>query len=183
MRKSSRASVWPWILRGLLSAGVLIACAPAIPPTPFRPPSPRPTLAAPTTATSTPPAVVQDQTATAVATPTIACFDNLTFVDDITFPDGTIVLPDSRIDKQWQVTNSGTCDWDERYHLRHIGGSLLGAQPEQALFPARAGTDSILSITFSVPAGAGTYQSQWQAFGPEGMPFGDYVYLEVITTE
>ena len=44
------------------------------------------------------------------ATPT--CSDWLTFVEDLTIPDGTSVIPGSVLDKRWQVENSGTCNWD-----------------------------------------------------------------------
>jgi hypothetical protein len=172
-----------WLVTVWLCSWLLAACTPAAAPTLFRPPSPRPGPAAPIpTGTPEPPATGQNPTA-AVATSTPPCLDGLTFVQDLTFPDGTLVSPGDRIDKQWQVTNSGTCDWDARYRLRFTGGNLLDASAEQALYPIRAGASGVLSIAFSAPAESGTYQSQWQAFDPGGIPFGDSIYLDVMIGE
>lgn len=100
----------------------------------------------------------------------------------MTVEDGTVVAPGARIDKQWLVTNSGTCSWDSRYRLKLIGGDALGAQTEQALYPARAGTQLTLQIIFTAPLEAGTYSSAWQAYGPAGDAFGDFVSINIIVS-
>lgn len=113
-------------------------------------------------------------------TGTLTCQNNLTFINDITIPDGTTVIPGSVIDKRWEVANSGSCNWDARYRLRLIAGSLLGAPaPEQALFPARSGTHAIIRVVFHAPLDPGRYRSAWQAFDPEDLPFGDPVFIEI----
>jgi hypothetical protein len=84
------------------------------------------------------------------------------------------------VDKQWLVTNSGTCNWDSKYRLKWVGGDPLGAAAEQALYPARAGTEVTLRILFTAPAEPGTYGSTWQAFDPDGIAFGDPVYVEIV---
>ncbi len=112
------------------------------------------------------------------ATPT-PCNNDLRFVQDLTIPDGTSVTPGMPIEKQWLVTNSGTCDWGAGYLLKLTSGDAMGAPSEQALFPARAGTQVTLSVAFTAPQTAGTYQSAWQAFAPDGTTFGEAVYLEI----
>lgn len=67
-------------------------------------------------------------------------------MDDITIPDDTVVFFGATIDKQWLVTNSGTCSWDFTYRLKWIGGETFGALEEQSLFPARSGTQATLRI-------------------------------------
>jgi len=99
---------------------------------------------------------------------------------DVTIPDGTAISPGSSIDKQWLVNNSGTCNWDSGYRLKWIGGDPLGAAAEQALYPARAGTEATLKIAFTAPAEPGSYQSAWQAHGPDGVAFGDPVFIEIV---
>jgi len=106
--------------------------------------------------------------------------NKLTFVADVTIPDGTTVMAGQSIDKQWLVSNSGTCNWDARYRLKWIGGDALGAPTEQALFPARAGTQITLGIIFKAPTGSGSYLSVWQAFAPDGSAFKDTIDLQVI---
>jgi hypothetical protein len=156
------------------------ACSPQNTPTPFRPPTqPPPTQFLPTT-TPVPALYTPVPTVTVTATVVEACANNLEFLQDITIPDDTIVSFGSTIDKQWLVKNNGTCNWDATYHLIWIGGDPLSATQEQMLFPAKAGTQATLQILFTAPAAAGTYESSWQAYGPDGSAFGDPIYMKVI---
>jgi hypothetical protein len=112
-------------------------------------------------------------------TPAGPCTDDLHFIKDLTVPDGTQVQPGEAIDKQWLVENSGTCNWDSDYRLKLVDGDPLGVPSEQALYPARAGAQVTLRILFTAPQGAGRHTSTWQAFDPQGRPFGDTFYLDV----
>lgn len=113
------------------------------------------------------------------ASPERACKDSLTFVKDQTIPDGTVIAPESTLDKRWQVENSGDCNWGPAYRVRLIAGPELGAQKEQALYPARGGTQAVIRILFKAPAEAGTYRSAWQAINAQGEPFGDPFFIEI----
>ncbi len=110
------------------------------------------------------------------------CTDSLSFLKDLTIPDGSQVPPGSTIDKRWLVLNSGTCNWDSSYRLKFISGDLIGAAREQGLYPARAGAQVPLRILFTAPDQAGTYNSSWQAAAPDGTPFGDAVFIEIVVT-
>lgn len=164
---------------------LVVSCAPASTSTPFRPPTKSlPTEILPTTTplpqlfTSTPETPTSSIPFTPTATP--PCTNNLTFIADATIPDGTTISSGSSFDKQWLVNNSGTCNWDSSYRLKWIGGDPLGAETELALYPARAGTETTLRIVFTAPTELGTYQSAWQAYGPDGVAFGDPVFVEVV---
>ena len=114
------------------------------------------------------------------ATP--ACQDGLRYLADVTVPDGTIVAPGESIDKQWQVENSGSCNWNEDYRLRRISGPSLDAPDEQALYPARSGTQAVIGLLLVAPNEPGTYRSAWQAYTPQGTPFGDPIYVEILVS-
>jgi hypothetical protein len=114
------------------------------------------------------------------STPTILCTDNLTFIDDITIPDNSIVGPGSVLDKQWLVQNNGDCNWDARYRLRLVSGNALGASPEQALYPARPGAQANIRILFTAPQESGDYVSEWQAFDANGIPFGESFFIKIV---
>ena len=114
-----------------------------------------------------------------VDTPTPVCIDGLTFLSDTTIVDNSIVNPGSMLDKQWLVQNSGSCNWDSHYRLRLVDGDALGASPEQALYPARAGMQATLRIIFTAPMDAGSYTSEWQAFDAYGIPFGDSFFIKI----
>ncbi len=175
---------------------VLTSCAPLADSTPFIPPTrveTAPTqavnvaIASPTalevalpTATATPrPSPTPEEP---TATPTPPCVPSLRYLDDLNYPDGTLVAPGQSIQKQWQVENNGSCDWEEGYRLKLVGGFPLGVFGEVSLYPARAGTQAILQINFTAPLEAGLYRTAWQAFDPQGNPFGDVVYMEIVVT-
>ena len=145
-----------------------------MPPTAASAQTRTPSAAPSATATSPAPAVEIQ------ATPTPQCTDNLRFVTDLTVPDGTPVLPGSLVDKQWQVENNGTCNWDSRYRLKFIAGDDLGAPLVQALYPARSGTQPAIRLTFSAPSEPGAYRSAWQAYSPQDVPFGDPIFVEIV---
>lgn len=165
---------------------LVVACAPQPAPTPFRPPtSIPPTSSLPTT---TPvPSFFTPATPTLTATPTQPptpepCTNGLTFLDDLTVPDGTNFFGGVVIDKQWLVQNSGTCNWDASYKLKWVGGSPLGATELQPLFPARAGTQAALRIRFTAPVEPGAHESSWQAVDPDGNVFGELIFMKIVVT-
>jgi hypothetical protein len=164
---------------------LLGACAPAATPTLYRPPgagnSATPVIYTSVVTTPIPPATWTSIPET--PTPIPPCTNELKWLVDLTYPDDTIVLPGQAMEKQWQVQNSGTCDWDARYRLRNINGELLGAAAEIPLYPARAGATVTLTIMFIAPNEAGTYRSEWQAVSPDGNLFGDTVYIKIVVGE
>ena len=126
--------------------------------------------------------ILFDETPTADSrpSPTPQCTNNLRFIDDLTIPDGTQFSPGTTMDKRWQIENTGSCNWDERYRMKLIAGTDLGASSEQALFPARSSTQARLRILFFAPTEPGIYRSAWQAFSPQGTPFGDPFFIEIV---
>jgi len=163
------------------------ACSPAPTATPFIPPTNQAPLIEPAfiiTPTQTTEAQILE-----IPLPTILptidqsnCVNNLTFIEDITVPDNSFASFGTFIDKQWLIENSGTCNWNAGYRLRHTGGALLGATEEVALFPARSGTQITIQIIFTAPFEEGVYESAWQAFDPNGFPFGDPIYMRILAT-
>lgn len=115
-------------------------------------------------------------------TPSPECTLGLTFLNDVTIPDGTLVNPKEKLDKRWLVKNSGTCNWDALYGLQLIAGSEMGAPPEHALFPARSVTQVEIHIMFTAPEEPGTHRSAWQARDPQGNLFGDPIFIEIVVT-
>jgi hypothetical protein len=122
-------------------------------------------------------------TALAVPSSNSSCTDLLSFLKDVTVPDGTIVQPGASIDKQWEIQNTGTCNWGEGYTIQLIGGAELGAEKIQSLYPARSNSIITIRIEFKAPGETGNYRTAWQAFNPGGNPFGDPFYMEIIVAE
>ena len=137
---------------------------------PFTPPTLAPTPMPSSTPTPPP------ESATLAA----ACTDVLTYISDVTIPDGMIVTAGSTLDKRWQVKNSGSCNWDAKYHIRWIGGSKIGGETEQELAPARADSAVEIRMVLQAPTEAGKYRSAWQAVNPQNKLFGDPFYIEFV---
>lgn len=171
------------ILSALLYAS---ACSPPSTPPPFIPPTSQAPLIEPTLI------FIPTQTAVEVRIiplptllPTVDgsnCVNNLTFIEDLTIPDNSFIPFGAVIDKQWLVENSGTCNWTSDYRLRYIGGATLGAPEEIALFPARSGARATIQIVFTAPFTEGVYESAWQAFDPNGVAFGDPIYMRILVS-
>lgn len=145
--------------------------------TPFKPPSAR----------GSTPVVVFAATATPLldanrlqSTARPKCTDGLSFISDLTIPDGTVVQPEERLDKRWRVENSGDCNWMSDYRLKLVSGPAMGVPDQQALYPARSGTQADLRLVFQAPEEAGLYRSAWQAYNPQGEAFGDPFFIEVV---
>ena len=111
--------------------------------------------------------------------PTPQCTQELQFIEDVTVPDGSAFPPAASIEKTWRVLNAGSCDWGPGYRLIFSGGELLGAEPEQALFPARSGSEAEISIQFEAPQQPGRYTSAWVAINPLGEEFGDVIFMDI----
>jgi hypothetical protein len=149
--------------------------------TPYRPPTIAVQITRPAPATPISAAPTQYvETPVSISTPT--CINNLEYLEDLSLPDGTVVKPGERLDKRWLVENSGTCNWDEYYRLKFMSGTDLSAPLEQALYPARSGSKATIRILFSAPTEPGSYQSAWQAYDPQGQPFGDQIFIKVVVS-
>ncbi|HOU00503.1 MAG TPA: NBR1-Ig-like domain-containing protein, partial [Anaerolineaceae bacterium] len=81
---------------------------------PATPTQPAPT-AVPATPTRIPP----------TATP-IPCYQ-VTFVQDITIPDGTKIVAGNSFTKTWRIRNSGSCTWDTRFDIAFVDGTQMSS--------------------------------------------------------
>ena len=167
-----------WKLISVSICFFLLTALPACAPAPAASPAPLPS------STFLPPASIQTNTSLPILpTSTPNCIDGLSFVEDTTIPDNTVVTPGASLDKQWLVQNSGSCNWDNRYRLRLVSGEAMGAAADQSLYPARAGSQATLRIIFTAPSEPGEHVSEWQAFDYNGIPFGDSFFIKIIVQQ
>jgi hypothetical protein len=179
--KQSRAGiVKPPYLSLLIIAFLITACDSQTTPTLYIPPTQNITQVF---ATQVQPASKLDPvtpTAPPQPSPSPDCTPGLLFLEDLSIPDGSSVNPGDLLDKRWLVENIGSCNWDNKFSLRLIAGPELGAPPENALFPARSGTQVEIRILFTAPQEPATYRSAWQAHDPQGKIFGDPIFIEIV---
>jgi hypothetical protein len=147
-----------------------------------------PTATPTATNTSTPAATFAAQTAQpgVIGTSTTigggqssSCY-GLTFVKDVTIPDGTQMTPGQSFTKTWQVSNSGTCAWEAGFRWNVVGGDAMGGVAvtlNQRVEPGR-------QYEFSVPMVAPTNQTgrirgTWRLSDANGNFFGDAPWVEI----
>lgn len=133
-----------------------------------------PTLADPAEPSTTPVPVSLPPTLTS------QCASDAQFVEDLTLPDGTEVLPGAALDKRWLMLNRGSCGWGPEYRLVQIGESRIEAPRELALYPAVPGAQAVWQVAMVAPQEKGEYISRWRAQAPDGTLFGDEVYVQVV---
>jgi hypothetical protein len=130
--------------------------------TPFSPPSLTPTLS-------------PIPTSTASGTPTlipVPC-DRARFLGDVTIPDGTLLYPETSFTKIWRLQNIGSCSWTTSYDLVFYSGDLMDGPTVVSLpYNVNPGDTIELSIHFTAPHRAGTYQGNWMLRDANGILFG-----------
>ena len=109
----------------------------------------------------------------------INCNSYLTYLDDVTVPDGSIFVPGDEIVKTWAVRNDGDCTWSDKFSLRYIDGSAMEADSRQSLPALEPGEEGEVTVVFTAPQNAGSYYSGWQAYDAQGNAFGDNIYIEI----
>ncbi len=131
-------------------------------------PSPTPTLyvlpsATPIPATSTP-----LPTATAVR----YC-DWVSFIQDVTIPDGTVMAPGEVFTKTWRLQNRGTCTWTSDYFLVYTSGDPMGGTTAVRLPGSVAPGQYVdVSVTLTAPNSLGRQAGYWMLRNPSGALFG-----------
>jgi len=112
--------------------------------------------------------------------------DNLLFLQDITFPDGTVLWQNERFTKIWNIENNGTTTWDSSYKLVYWDSEPkdhIMAQEGQSVIsiinPVEPGNQVELSVKMTAPAALGTYVNYFRMMNGEGQYFGDALYVQI----
>ena len=128
--------------------------APTIPPTPTPPP---------------------DLTASAIA----ACvFDLEVITDSPIWP--SVLMPGQQFTKQWEIKNSGTCDWPEGVELAFESGDELDVVEMPMVEPLAPEETVEIEITLRAPTNFDNYTSLWQLQDGAGSPIGEELEIACI---
>lgn len=121
--------------------------------------------------TSTP-LVLQTATTVPQLPPASRC-DAADFIDDITYPDGSLVATGATFTKIWRVKNIGTCTWNTSYALVYVSGERFGASNSVGLpGTVRPGESIDLSVNLTAPTKNGSYVGYWKLRNSSGVLFG-----------
>ena len=106
------------------------------------------------------------------------CVNGMQFVNDLSIPDRTVLLPDMNATKTWRIKNTGTCTWDSTYTFNYVKGTLTG-QPSWSIQKMVGPGDTYdVSVDFTTPSANGEYLSYWQMRSPLGMNFGQTIWAD-----
>ncbi|HJS18584.1 MAG TPA: transporter substrate-binding domain-containing protein [Anaerolineales bacterium] len=111
--------------------------------------------------------------------PVVVC-DSMTFVADMTVPDGTFMNPGQTFDKVWRIKNTGTCTWDSSYKFVFVQGDSMGGQPQPINGSVARGQTYDMSIRMTAPNHPGSYAGLWQMVNGQNVPFGTRVWVEIV---
>jgi hypothetical protein len=99
--------------------------------------------------------------------------DWVSFVKDVTVPDGSNFAPGETFTKTWRLSNRGTCTWTPDYMLVYTSGVQMGGTTAVRL-PGYVspGQTVDVSVTLSAPDSSGKYVGYWMLRNSSGTLFG-----------
>jgi hypothetical protein len=112
-----------------------------------------------------------------VSTATTSGCDQAAFVADVTFPDNTVVAPDTAFGKTWSFQNSGTCTWNANYSLTFISGSAMSGTTVSLGKTVAPGATVAITVPMVSPHNDGAYTGYWRMMNSNGVRFGVAVYV------
>lgn len=118
--------------------------------------------------------------------------NNLQFITFSSSQDLSRVVAGTTFTVTWRVCNSGANSWGSGYHVAHIhadrGSTLMAAQPRFALAKVSTkgtvapGEETEITLTMTAPSPRNhRYFTDWQLLDPQGRPFGDILWLRLVT--
>jgi heat shock protein HslJ len=120
-------------------------------------------------------------TPSAIPTPTATpgpgpegCTLVMTFVRDVTVPNGTTLDPFASFERIWRVRNDGSCTWSN-YQVVFSRGDQLNAPGAVRIPEARPGDSIDISVPMIAPGSPGDYRGFWVLRASNGATFGGLV--------
>jgi len=101
------------------------------------------------------------------------CSDAAILVEDVNYPDNTVVPANEKFTKTWKLQNTGKCLWTG-YTIAFVFGDRMSS-PDSAPVPeTEAGKPVDVSIELTAPANDGTYLGNFELRNAEGqtIPIG-----------
>ena len=115
------------------------------------------------------------------ATPTAEkCTYNMTYVADVTVPDGQQFSPGSYFTKTWRIKNSGTCAWTTNFIFDFVSGSQMNGWSQHLPKTVYPGDTVDISISMTAPYNPGSYQGNWQLKDPMGYGIGTPIWVKIV---
>ncbi|NLX11732.1 MAG: peptidoglycan DD-metalloendopeptidase family protein [Chloroflexi bacterium] len=109
--------------------------------------------------------------------------NELSWVADVTVPDGTDLLPGERFVKTWRMRNTGTTAWSSGYTLAFFGDDRMGGPDSVPLPPLKPGEMADISIELTAPTTPGQHKSTWKGRDLRGkfFEYDLFALIDVVT--
>jgi len=96
------------------------------------------------------------------------CSDAAILVEDVNYPDNTIVPAGQAFTKTWKLKNAGRCKWTG-YTLAFVSGERMSAPDAVAVPETEAGKPVDVSVDLVAPTADGIYQGNFELKSAEGV--------------
>ncbi|HSK87895.1 MAG TPA: NBR1-Ig-like domain-containing protein, partial [Anaerolineales bacterium] len=97
----------------------------------------------------------------------IACENGAVLVEDVTYPDNTLLTAGEKFTKTWKLQNTGTCVWSS-YTVAFVSGDKMEA-PEAVPVPETEAQSTVdVSVELIAPAQDGAYTANFELRDAEG---------------
>ena len=95
------------------------------------------------------------------------------FVDDVTYDDGSEIPAGTAFTKTWRIKNNGSCAWNTSYVVFFDTGEQMGAAASVALVgTVNPGATVDISVDLTAPANPGSYQGNFKLRSHDNIVFG-----------
>lgn len=89
--------------------------------------------------------------------------DNSSFVADVTYPDGAAAIEGQHLQKKWEIKNTGTVLWENRYLVANGTHTGLCTYPARVPVPlTRPGHTAIISVPVIASDSPGVCFATWK---------------------
>ena len=112
-----------------------------------------------------------------------ACTPDATLVTELIRPDSAEFPPGRRLDKVWELRNTGDCPWIAGYRLVFVSGDDMGADSTHPLPKTRPDETADVHVTLFAPESPGAYAGRWQLQDDSDETFGPELIVEVEVGE
>lgn len=109
-------------------------------------------------------------------------FDDDIFGADVTIPDGTIVEPNEKFEKVWEIKNNGMMVWENRFLREENRSDLISHSRLVEINRTLPGEVARISVTFTAPKYPGSYRSYWKMVNANGQycfPWKKGIWCEI----
>ena len=119
------------------------------------------------TATLVPVTATPDPLTPQPTSATPKCTDAAILVEDVTYPDNTVVPAGEKFSKTWKLQNTGRCKWTG-YTIAFVSGDRMSAPDTAPVSETEAGKPVDVSIDLVAPTTDGNYLGNFELRNAEG---------------